>query len=291
MLMPSLSPSSIPSERSSGKPSLTPSLVPSLTPSLVPSLSPSSNPSENPSGKPSLTPSLVPSLSPSSIPSENPSSFRKINVVAIINTTVLLIPPTNTTRRMLRRLADISDAFKDVLQSTIKALFSSVLSDSQTLTDIIIISANFTDTSPKVINLVFKIFVQELCELNCQNSSLGALVNNTIGDTIGNGAFAATLTNQTQAAINANASLSDDPILSQTRYLNSTTGAATLEIVITLTETTRAPTSVPTMIPSTDPTSTPTTQTPTSVPTEIPSNDPTSTPPTQTPTHGPNATV
>ena len=152
---------------------------------------------------------------------------------------------------MLRRLADISDAFKDVLQSTIKALFSSVLSDSQTLTDIIIISANFTDTSPKIINLVFKISVQELCELNCQNTSLGALVNNTIGDTIGNGAFAATLTNKTQAAIIANASLSDDPILSQTRYLNSTTGAATLEIVITLTETTRAPTSVPTTIPST----------------------------------------
>jgi hypothetical protein len=138
---------------------------------------------------------------------------------------------------MLRRLADISDAFKDVLQSTIKALFSSVLSDCQTLKDIIIISSNFMDTSPKVMNLVFKIIVQELCELNCHNTSLGASLNNTIGDTIGNGAFAATLTNKTQAAINVNASLSDDPILSQTHYLNSTTGAATLEIVIFLTET------------------------------------------------------
>jgi hypothetical protein len=86
-------------------------------------------------------------------------------------------------------------------------------------------------------NLVFKIIVQELCELNCHNTSLGASLNNTIGDTIGNGAFAATLTNKTQAAINVNASLSDDPILSQTHYLNSTTGAATLEIVIFLTET------------------------------------------------------
>jgi len=138
---------------------------------------------------------------------------------------------------MLRRLADVSDAFKDVLQSTIKALFSSVLSDCQTLTDIIIISSNFMDTSPKVMNLVFKIIVQELCELNCQNGSLGASVNNTIGDTIDNGAFAATLMNKTQAAINANASLSEDPILSQTRYLNATTGAATLEIVIFSTET------------------------------------------------------
>ena len=81
------------------------------------------------------------------------------------------------------------------------------------------------DTYPKVMNLVFKIIGQELCELNCQNSSLGASVNNTIGDTIDNGAFAATLTNKTQAAIIANASLSEDPILSQNLYLNSTTGA------------------------------------------------------------------
>ena len=160
MLSQLLSPSSILSESPSGKPS--------LTPSLVLSLSPSSIPSESPSGKPGLNPTLVLSLSPSSIPSDNLSSFRKITVVAFINATFQLIPLTNTRRPMLHRLADVSDAFKDVLQSTIKALFSFVLSDSQTLLDMIIISANFTDTSPQGINLVFKIIVQELCTLHCQ---------------------------------------------------------------------------------------------------------------------------
>jgi len=61
---------------------------------------------------------------------------------------------------MLCHLADASVAFKDVFENTIKALLSTLLSNSQTLTQINISSANFLDTSLQVFNLVFKIILE-----------------------------------------------------------------------------------------------------------------------------------
>ena len=97
---------------------------------------------------------------PHSFPNLGSEPQPKLNsVVALFNTTIPFIL-LNTTKRRMLYLADASVAFKDVFENTIKALLSTLLSNSQSLTQINISSANILDTSPQVFNLVFKIILE-----------------------------------------------------------------------------------------------------------------------------------
>ena len=175
------------------------------------------------------------------------------------------------------------------MKATIVKLISKDLSLGQTIKDVKIISADFSNGQLKVL---FDIVLEEVCIGGCvdelTNSTLATSINIIITNALEIGEFVQTMQNVTEDLIANNPSLVNDTILSEVKSLNATgaEGNITTSVVIT----TQAPTTVPTSSLSSKPTLTPTdikapsTTGPSANPIQSPTASPTLSPTTASPT-------
>ena len=125
----------------------------------------------------------------------------------------------------------------------------------RTLVDVEIISASIVSN---VLSMIFVTILKEECIMSCTTQETTTLLDNDVNDTltssIADGKFAETLKNEYEDAVSGSSTIdASDTLFLSFCELNTTAGAATIDVTIYITVTTSSPTSQPTNIPTESP--------------------------------------